>query len=108
VEDLTQIVDLQVAELAGRLKEQHIALQLSQAAKDHLVQEGYSPAYGARPLRRTVQRLVETPLSRALLRGDFQAGDSVEVDVEDGELTFRRSSGVLEIESKYPAEPLGA
>jgi ATP-dependent Clp protease ATP-binding subunit ClpC len=107
MEELTHIVDLQLAELSARLREQQISLHLTQAAKDLLVREGYSPVYGARPLRRTVQRMIETPLSRSLLRGEFAAGDTVAVDVDNGVLTFQRSS-LLEIESKHPAEPLGA
>jgi ATP-dependent Clp protease ATP-binding subunit ClpC len=107
MEELTHIVDLQLAELSERLREQQISLHLTQAAKDLLVHEGYSSIYGARPLRRTVQRLIETPLSRSLLRGEFGAGDTVAVDVDNGVLTFQRSS-LLEIESKHPAEPLGA
>jgi len=63
--------------------------------------------YGARPLRRTVQRLLETPISRELLRGVFKEGDTIQVDLEQGQLVFHRS-GVLEIETKRPAEPLGA
>ncbi len=107
MEELTSIVDLQLNDLSTRLKEQQVTLNLTQAAKDFLVREGYNPVYGARPLRRTIQRLVETPLSRSLLRGEFNAGDTVDVDVENGTLTFTRS-GVLEIESKHPAAPLGA
>jgi ATP-dependent Clp protease ATP-binding subunit ClpC len=89
-EDLLQIVELQVAEVAERLGEQQITLQLTQDAKELLVKEGYNPVYGARPLRRTVQRMIETPLSRALLKGEFTAGDVVEVDVANGELSFNR------------------
>ncbi len=63
-----------------RLADLHITLSLSTAAKELLVREGYDPIYGARPLRRTVQRMVETPLSRALLSHEFVSGDSVEVD----------------------------
>ncbi len=107
MEDLTRIVDLQIADLVKRLDEQKISLELSAAAKEILVQEGYNPVYGARPLRRTVQRLVETPLSRMLLKGEFESGDKVLVDVDNGELVFQRSS-VIAIESKHPAEPLGA
>jgi ATP-dependent Clp protease ATP-binding subunit ClpC len=108
MEELTSIVALQVQDLANRLKEQQITLQLSEEARKLLVQEGYNPAYGARPLRRTVQRLVETPLSRSLLRGEFHPGDTVEVDAQNGELVFQRIAGVLELESKSPAESLGA
>mgnify|MGYP005842490075 CR=1 FL=1 len=105
--DLTRIVDLQVNELTARLHEQQVTLHLSDAARQLLVTEGYSPVYGARPLRRAIQRMVETPLSRALLRGEIRAGSTVLVDVEDGQLIFQ-PSGVLELESKHPAEPLDA
>jgi ATP-dependent Clp protease ATP-binding subunit ClpC len=107
IEDLGSIVELQLNELAGRLRDQQVSLRLTDAAKEVLVREGYSPIYGARPLRRTVQRMIETPLSRSLLRGEFRAGDIIEVDAENGVLTFQRA-GVLEIESKHPAEPMGA
>ena len=107
MEDLTRIIDLQVNELMERLRDQQIQLSLTPAAKELLVTEGYNPAYGARPLRRTVQRLIETPLSRMLLKGEFRPGDSVAVDVINGLLDFQRS-GVLEIEQKRPAEPMGA
>ncbi len=107
MEDLMRIIDLQVRDLAERLRDQQLTLTLTAAAKELLVAEGYNPVYGARPLRRTVQRLVETPLSRALLKGEFRAGDTVEVDAENGALVFHRS-GVLELESRHPAEPLGA
>ncbi|MBX0326937.1 AAA family ATPase [Oscillochloris sp. ZM17-4] len=106
-EDLTRIVDLQVGDLIERLRDQKIALTLTQAAREYLVSEGYNPVYGARPLRRTVQRLLETPISRELLRGVFKEGDTIQVDLEQGQLAFHRG-GVLAMESKRPAEPLGA
>jgi ATP-dependent Clp protease ATP-binding subunit ClpC len=71
------------------------------------VREGYNPAYGARPLRRIVQRMVETPLSRALLKGEYTAGTTIVVDVENGKLTFGKRE-MLELGQKKPAEPLGA
>jgi ATP-dependent Clp protease ATP-binding subunit ClpC len=107
MEDLTRIVDLQVADLVSRLRDQKIALMLTQAAKEFLVTEGFNPVYGARPLRRTVQRLLETPISRDLLRGEFKEGDTIEADMENGQIVLHRGS-VLEMESKRPAEPLGA
>jgi len=72
-----------------------------------LVREGYNPAYGARPLRRTVQRLVETPLSRNLLRGLFKPGDTILVDVDPQTdvLTFTRRE-TLDLEVKKPVEPV--
>jgi ATP-dependent Clp protease ATP-binding subunit ClpC len=109
-EDLEKIVDLQVRDLVERLHDQQIALSLTPAARSLMVREGYNPAYGARPLRRTVQRLIETPLSRALLKNEYLPGDTVEVDVakDRDELVFRRieGGGFLKFESKHPAEPL--
>jgi ATP-dependent Clp protease ATP-binding subunit ClpC len=107
MEDLTRIIDLQVHELVERLRDQQVQLSLTQSAKELLVTEGYNPAYGARPLRRTVQRLIETPLSRMLLKGEFRPGDSIAVDVLNGQLDFQRS-GLLALEQKSPAEPMGA
>jgi ATP-dependent Clp protease ATP-binding subunit ClpC len=74
-----------------------------------LVREGYNPAYGARPLRRTVQRMIETPLSRELLKGTYQPGDTVLVDLDErGSLTFTRKPGdTLDIKPRTPAEPMG-
>ncbi len=107
IEDLIRIVDLQIDDLLERLRDQQVTLQFTTAAKEFLAHEGYNPIYGARPLRRTVQRLVETPLSRELLKGALHAGDTIEIDVENGVLVFR-CSRLLELESKHPAEPLGA
>jgi ATP-dependent Clp protease ATP-binding subunit ClpC len=105
--ELAQIVELLVAEVAGRLHEQGLSLELSPAAKALLVREGYNPAYGARPLRRTVQRQVETPLSRALLKSEYVPGDTIIVDVANGKLTFGKRE-LLELGQKRPAEPMGA
>jgi ATP-dependent Clp protease ATP-binding subunit ClpC len=101
--DLTKIVELQAKEVADRLAEQQIQLELTTAAKDLLVQEGYNPVYGARPLRRTVQRMIETPLSRALLKNEFSAGDVIQVDAENGHLTFTKRE-TLAVKSERPAE----
>ena len=103
MDDLTRIVELEAREVIDRLAEQGIALELSAPAKELLVREGYDPIYGARPLRRTVQRLVETPLSRALLKNEFVAGDIVQVDVEGDRLRFTQGA-TLEVEHKEPAE----
>ncbi|HRC76353.1 MAG TPA: AAA family ATPase [Kouleothrix sp.] len=105
--ELTQIVDLLVAEVADRLREQNLSLELTPAAKALLVREGYVPAYGARPLRRTIQRLIETRLSRDILKGQFKAGDVILVDANGRELTFGKRE-TLELSQKKPAAPLGA
>ena len=88
-ENVTRIIDLQIDKLNARLEEQQIRLELTQAAKDAIVDASYDPQYGARPLRRYVQHTVETMLSKRILRGDITPGQTVTVDAENGELTMR-------------------
>ncbi len=92
-EDLHQIVDLQVKYLAERVLEAGLSIELTDAARDWLADKGYNPEFGARPLKRVIQRHVETPLSHHLLAGEFREGDTIVVDVADGELTFHRKAG---------------
>jgi len=91
--ELTHIVDLIAGDVQKRLLEQGITLTLDASAKAWLVREGYNPAYGARPLRRTVQRSIETPMAREILKGNFVAGDVViaEVDENGKQLRFSKS-----------------
>jgi ATP-dependent Clp protease ATP-binding subunit ClpC len=77
--DLNQIVDLEVAKLVKRLKDKDIALTLTDEARDLLAVKGFDPAYGARPMRRAVERFLEDPLAESLLRGDVKSGDAVNV-----------------------------
>ena len=99
-EHLAQIVELLLASLERRLAEQDLALELTPAARSLIVREGTDPAYGARPLKRTIQRLVENPLARALLRGEFSPGDRIvgDADPVSGTLVFstERSTVVAE------------
>jgi ATP-dependent Clp protease ATP-binding subunit ClpC len=88
-EEIVQIVDLMLAEVAERLRERHIKLEASDAARALLAEKGYDPAYGARPLRRVIQREVENPIASAVLRGEFAEGDAILVDVEDGTIVLR-------------------
>ncbi len=88
-EELLEIVELQIREVGARLAEQGITIMPTSEARELLVREGYNPVFGARPLRRTIQRLVETPLSRRLLKGEFSAGDTIVVDAENDEIVFR-------------------
>ena len=67
-----------------------MTLEVSKAAKEYVAEQGYDAEYGARPLKRAIQRLVENPLSSALLRGEFEEGDTVKVDLVDGSLVFTR------------------
>jgi ATP-dependent Clp protease ATP-binding subunit ClpA len=87
-----RIVDIQMTKLAKLLEERKIGLRLTEAAKNLLVKEGYDPAYGARPLKRAIQRLVQDPLALEILRGAFQEGDTVEADAPDGEVVFRKAA----------------
>jgi ATP-dependent Clp protease ATP-binding subunit ClpB len=90
-EQLADIVELQLASLRRRLAERGISLELTDAAKEQLVEAGWDPTYGARPLKRALQRLVENPLAKALLEGGFGEGDTVRVDASEGELLFERA-----------------
>jgi ATP-dependent Clp protease ATP-binding subunit ClpB len=88
-EHLKQIVDIQLGGLRKRLAERHIRLDLSDAARSHLVRSGYDPNYGARPLKRAIQREIETPLARRILSGEVHDGESVFIDVtSSGQLNF--------------------
>ncbi|MEM9271539.1 MAG: ATP-dependent chaperone ClpB [Cyanobacteria bacterium P01_F01_bin.143] len=91
-EQLRPIVQLQIQRLQGRLAEQKLSLKLSDAAIDFLAELGYDPVYGARPLKRAIQRYLETAIAKSILRGEFQGGDTIFVDVEDERLTFKRLS----------------
>jgi len=102
-DDIVQIVDLEIAKVNQRLLEQGLCLQLTQAAREMLASEGYDPDYGARPLRRLIQSLVEEPLSDDLLAGRFQAGDVVALDVREGVLEL----GVAEKETGESLEEPG-
>ncbi len=86
--DLAQIVGLLVADLAARLAAQDIVLELTSAARAMIMRDGTDPAYGARPLKRTIQRLVENPLARALVSGEFKPGERVTADADAGSGTL--------------------
>jgi len=80
----------------GRLAERRIALDVTDAAKERLAEEGWDPAYGARPRKRAIQRLVENPLALELLEGRFAEGDAVRVDARDDELVFESAPSAVE------------
>jgi ATP-dependent Clp protease ATP-binding subunit ClpB len=98
---LKQIVDIQLAGLRKRLEERHITLELTDAARTRLVRSGYDPAYGARPLKRAIQREIETPLARRILAGEVKNGQTVMVDgsADGGALSFQTGNGVKETTS---------
>ena len=92
-EQIVQIVDLLVARVAERLAERKIGLELTQEAKEWLAERGYDPIFGARPLRRVIQRELETPLSKKILAGEVKEGDTVVVKVGERGLTFETERG---------------
>jgi ATP-dependent Clp protease ATP-binding subunit ClpB len=89
-EQLAGIVDRQLERLRSRLTERGLRLELTDAAKETLADAGWDPAYGARPLKRAIQRLLENPLAQRLLEGEFGDGDTIRVDAQNGELAFTR------------------
>ena len=88
-DQIRHIVELQVESLKKLLHERGVTLVLTDAARDALAAEGYDPHFGARPLKRTIQRRLQNPLAMKLLEGAFKAGDKVEVRVEGGQYHFR-------------------
>ena len=88
-DDLTQIVDIQLDSLRRRLEGRRITLEVTPAARELIALEGFDPAYGARPLKRVIQREIGDRLALALLEGDFNDGDTVTVDADDGQVTLR-------------------
>jgi ATP-dependent Clp protease ATP-binding subunit ClpB len=90
-EQLAEIVDLQLARLRSRLADRGISIEVTDAAKEALADAGWDPTYGARPLKRAIQRLVENSLALRLLEGDFGDGDTVRIEAQDGQLVFERA-----------------
>jgi ATP-dependent Clp protease ATP-binding subunit ClpB len=90
-EHIEQIVDIQLERLGRRLADRHMQIRMTPAAKELIVSEGFDPVYGARPLKRTIQREVLDPLALRVLEGAFADGDTVVVDAQVGEIAFRKS-----------------
>ena len=90
MEDLVQIVSIQLGRLRELLAERKVDLEVSDAAKRYLAEVGYDPVYGARPLKRTIQREMQDPLAVGILQGEFTEGDRIQVDSKDGKLTFAK------------------
>jgi len=129
VQDVERIVDLQMGEIDERINELGLTVELTDAARQWLARAGFDAQFGARPLRRALQRYVESPLSVKLLRGNFEKGDLIVIDAEEeGELTFERRPGQGQLDetptdqgapvkqprtsderpAKQPAAPLGS
>jgi ATP-dependent Clp protease ATP-binding subunit ClpB len=90
-EHIRAIIDIQLARLVKRLEERKIRVELTDPARDLLIEEGYDPVYGARPLKRTIQRRILDPLALRVLEGEFREGDAIRIDGARGELTFEKS-----------------
>jgi ATP-dependent Clp protease ATP-binding subunit ClpB len=102
---LMEIVGLLLAGLEARLAESGVRLELTDAARRFVAREGYDPTFGARPLRRAIQRAIENPLAKAVLAGEYARGDTVRVDVKDGALTFAKGDGGAKTAANEPTEP---
>jgi ATP-dependent Clp protease ATP-binding subunit ClpC len=105
-EEIKQIVDLELNKVRERLKEQQVELEVSDAAKEHLAEEGYDTNFGARPLKRVIQRLIEDALSEGMLAGEFQEGDAVLADLEDGAVKLHVVEKVTEEDGQSVLETL--
>jgi ATP-dependent Clp protease ATP-binding subunit ClpB len=95
-EEITQIVDIQVADLQKRLLERKITIELSPEAKETLAERGYDPVFGARPLKRTIQRMIENPLAAYVLAGQFKEGDHVVIEPSGDTFHFRKEAPVAQ------------
>jgi ATP-dependent Clp protease ATP-binding subunit ClpB len=91
-EQIGEIVELQLRRVEARLAERGLRLELTDEARAVLAEAGWDPTYGARPLKRAIQRLLENPLALRLLEGEFAEGDTVRVDAKDGELVFEQAA----------------
>jgi ATP-dependent Clp protease ATP-binding subunit ClpB len=90
-ERIKEIVDIQLVRLGRRLEARKISLEVTEEAKELLAREGYDPAFGARPLKRAIQRLIQDPLAKRLIAGEFGEGDAIRADVSGGEMVFSRA-----------------
>ncbi len=98
--EIEKIVDLMLNEVKELLKEKEIKLELTEEAKDLIAKEGYDPDFGARPLRRAIQRLIENPLSEKILEGKFKQGDTVTVEIEEGNIVLKKKEELTEALSR--------
>ncbi len=105
-DDLARIVDIQLVRLEGLLAERKLTLVLTDAARSFLAERGYDPAFGARPLKRAIQRYLQDPLALALLQGEFGEGDTLQADTAGDELLFRRVAAAPEPAEVYPEDDI--
>jgi len=98
-DQLADIVELQLARLRERLADRGLSIELTDAAKELIAEAGWDPAFGARPLKRAIQRLVENPLAVQLLEGAFAEGDTIRVDAPGEELVFSKAGAPVAVEA---------
>ncbi|HWB23457.1 MAG TPA: ATP-dependent chaperone ClpB, partial [Gaiellaceae bacterium] len=95
-EQIGEIVELQLGRLRERLAERGLSLELTPAATEAIADAGWDPTYGARPLKRAIQRLLENRLALRLLEGDFTAGETIRVDAQNGDLVFTKAAATAD------------
>jgi ATP-dependent Clp protease ATP-binding subunit ClpB len=108
IDQIKEIVEKETQLLAKRLAERKLTLELSDNAKAFIAKEGWDPVYGARPIKRTIQRLVLDPLAQKLLSGEYKEGDTVVVDVQDGHVVFWSQQYAAEKAEENAKKPVGA
>jgi ATP-dependent Clp protease ATP-binding subunit ClpB len=103
-----EIVEKETAILAKRLAERKITIELTPNAKALIAQEGFDPAYGARPLKRVIQKRILDPLAQKMLSGEYREGDTVVVDAQNGEIVFWSEEYAAEVAKENGKKPVGA
>jgi ATP-dependent Clp protease ATP-binding subunit ClpB len=105
-DEIKSIVDIQLKRLRQNLAQRKMALEITERAKALIADKGYDPVYGARPLKRTIQRLIQDPLAVKILEGEFKEGDSVKIDAQHDELVFTQGTAAPSTEESYAAGTL--
>ncbi|MBU0501910.1 MAG: AAA family ATPase, partial [Candidatus Margulisbacteria bacterium] len=103
--ELKQIASLLISEVQKQVKGQEMELELTEAAKEVIVKEGYEPKFGARPLRRAIQRFIENPLSNLLIDGTFKPGDKIKAEAKDGKIVFEKVGEIVKTKSEPRPSP---
>ena len=92
MDEIKKIVEIQLRYLHDRLAERRITISVSESVKELIASKGFDPVFGARPIKRMIQRMIEDPLSLKILNGEFKAGDEIKMDVSDGTIEFSLGS----------------
>jgi ATP-dependent Clp protease ATP-binding subunit ClpB len=104
--EIKSIVEIQLKRLRQNLAQRKMTLEITERAKALIADKGYDPVYGARPLKRTIQRLIQDPLAVKILEGEFKEGDSVKIDAQHDELIFTRGTAAASAQEAYDAAAL--